>query len=126
MQPMNFSTHKNNIADLIEIALTKEKKDLIARFKIILGQGNSLFQTEDFTFWLQQLSSIDNREIPITKFGLDEAFRSLTSLRDRDRHSFKSSVLHICQQLFTYSHPDDLCQAKAEVKRQRAGRSPYK
>ncbi len=37
---MNFSTHKNNIADLIEIALSKEKKDLIAKFPVILDRCN--------------------------------------------------------------------------------------
>ena len=45
----------------------------------------------------------------MTKFGLQEAIYSLAHLHDLDRHSFKSIVLAICEQLFTYSNEDDLC-----------------
>ena len=78
---MNFSTHKNQIADLVELALGKEKKDLIARFKIILGQCNSLFESDRFTFWLEQLGSISVAEVPITKLGVSESLRLISYLR---------------------------------------------
>ncbi len=106
---MNFSSHKNHVADLIEIALTKNKQDLVARFKIILNKCSGLFKSEDFNFWLKQIGSMPCDEIPITKFGLQEASLSLKDLRDLNRHSFKSRVLFICEQLFTYSNQDDLC-----------------
>lgn len=106
---MNFSSHKHHLADLIELALTKEKKDLIAKFKLILGQCNSLFDSERFIFWLRQIDSIAIDEIPITKHGLLEASRSVSDLRNRDRQGFQNSVLDICEQLFTYSDIVDLC-----------------
>ena len=106
---MNFSTHKNQIADLIEIALTKDKIESIARFEIILGKCKSLFKTEEFDFWLCQLGLIEPNEIPMTKFGLEEASRSLSSLRNLNRNSFKSSVLDICERIFTYSNAEELC-----------------
>lgn len=106
---MNFSTHKNQIADLIEIALRQNKPDLIAKFRIILNQANTLFKTEDFNFWLQQIGSIPCEEIPLTKFGLQEASYSVANLRNLDRHNFKSRILNICEQLFTYSNEDELC-----------------
>ncbi|MEM7595822.1 MAG: hypothetical protein AAF383_30700, partial [Cyanobacteria bacterium P01_A01_bin.83] len=78
---MNFSTHKQQIVDAIEIALTKDRADLVARFKPILGQCNTLLKTDAYTFWLKQLSSIPVDEIPITKYGLENSWRSLSYLR---------------------------------------------
>jgi hypothetical protein len=75
---MNFNTHKQQIIDAIEIALTKEKAEIVARFKIILGKCNTLFKTTDYTFWLKQLNSISYDEIPITKHGLENTKRSLS------------------------------------------------
>ena len=111
---MNFNTHKQQISDLIEVALTKTKVDLIERFKIILGRCRSLFNSEKYDFWLQQLGTISVKEIPITKHGLNEVLRSISFLYAQDRHSFNGTVLHICEQLFTYSKADDLCQFKTQ------------
>jgi len=106
---MNLNSHKSYIADLVEIALTKDKNDLIERFKIIINLCSSLFGKEQFVFWLRQLGQIYYDEIPITKFGLREALLSASRLRNLDRHSFKSSILSICERLFTYSNADQLC-----------------
>ena len=106
---MDFGTHKQQIVDLIEIALIKDKANLIERFKLILNRASSLLKSIKFDFWLQQLGTIPQNEIPITKFGLDNARRSATFLRDSDRHSLESGIAKICEQLFTYSNEDDLC-----------------
>ena len=106
---MKFSSHQAQIADLIAIALTKNKVELINKFKNILGKCDRLFESPQFVFWLRQLGSISPSEIPITKYGLQESFRSLYFLQNANRHSFKSRVLGICEKLFTYSQIDDLC-----------------
>ena len=111
---MNFGTHKQQIIDSIEIAITKDKTNLIERFKLILNRASSLLKSEKFYFWLQQLGTIPSEEIPITKFGLDNARRSLAFLRGADRHSLESSIANICEQLFTYSNEDDLCLLQCE------------
>lgn len=110
---MNFGTHKQQIVDSIEIALTKEKADLIERFKIILNKCSSLLKSKRFYFWLQQLDTIPSDEIPLTKFGLDNARRSVAFLNG-DRHNLESGVASICEQLFTYSSEDDLCPLQCE------------
>jgi len=111
---MNFSTHKQQIVDSIEIALTKDKIDLIERFKLVLNQCRSLFKSTKFDFWLRQLGTIPHNEIPLTKFGLENAHRSAKHLPDCDRNSFENRVESICEQLFTYSHRDDLCLLQCE------------
>ena len=71
-------------------------------------------KSQRFDFWLQQLGSIPYHQIPITKFGLDNARRSITFLPDCPRNSFESRIANICEQLFTYSHKDDLCPFQCE------------
>ena len=111
---MNFGTHKQQIVDSIEIALTKEKTDLIERFKIILNKCSSLLKSKRFDFWLQQLDIIPSDKIPLTKFGLDNARCSVAFLRDSDRHDLESGIVSICEQLFTYSNKNDLCPLQCE------------
>lgn len=106
---MNFNTHKQQVIDLIEIALTKDKEDLIERFKIILNKSSSLLKSSKFDFWLVQLGSIPSNEIPITKLGLYEALHSVSNLQNLDRNSFESGILSICEELFTYSNDEDFC-----------------
>ena len=111
---MNFATHKQQIIDSIKIALSKDKKELIERFKIILNKSSSLLKSRRFDFWLQQLGTIPSDEIPITKFGLNNACRSIEFLQNSSRNSLESGVLNICEQLFTYSNGDDLCPFQCE------------
>jgi hypothetical protein len=111
---MNFNTHKQQIVDAIEVALSKDKIEMIERFKYILGKCNSLFKTNNYTFWLKQLNSIPRAEIPMTKYGLENSLRSLSYLRKSDRNNLKSAILHICEMLFTYSNSEDLCPFQTE------------
>ena len=112
---MNFRTHKQQIIDSIEIALTKRNRvDIIERFKIILSKCKSLLKSDRFDFWLYQLGSIPDREIPLTKFGLEEASRLLPSLITLDRNKFGNSILDICENLFTYYNAEELCPFQTE------------
>jgi hypothetical protein len=107
---MNFSTHKNKIIESIETALSKRKTGIVDDFKHILVKSSSLFKTNEFDFWLQQIGQIDLEEIPITHDGLNEAKRTLSSLKNSDRHQLCISIKNICEMLFSYCDEDNSCE----------------
>ncbi len=111
---MDFRTHKTKIIESVETALSKGKEGIVGDFKHILGKANSLFKTNDFDFWLQQIDQIDLKELPITHYGISEAKRDLSSLKDCDRHQLCSSIQSICELIFTFCDEDDQCEMQGD------------
>jgi len=104
---MNFSTYQNKLFEAIEIALNKDKKNMIGDFIRILANAETLFKTGNLEFWISQLGSHSWNDIPITKFGLKMAKSDLESLRESDRNSFPVAVNDMCLYLFTYCNESD-------------------
>lgn len=106
---MNFSTHKNRLIEQIGMALLKKREELISDFLEILKKSGELLKTDIFIFWSQQLTTTEPREIPITRFGLDEAKSRLPDLPQYDRNNLKEEIDSICERLFTYSNEEEQC-----------------
>ena len=107
---MNFSSHKNNIIKLIDIALKKEKKYLVNDFEVTLVKTNSLLKNNKLSFWQEQLITITIDELPITIYGLNKVINYyLPYLANQKKKYFTHSIDDICLNLFTYSKYDDLC-----------------
>lgn len=107
---MNFSSHQNSLIEKIELALSKSKKAMINDFKPILNQAKSLYKTTEFDFWLKTIGETESGELPVTNYGHGEALGSCKYLRKEDKNRVKSSILYICEALFTYSHEDESCE----------------
>ncbi len=107
---MNFSSHQNRLIENIELALKKSKNSMVNDFKPILSQAKSLYKTTDFDFWLKTIGEVESDELPITKYGHNEAVGVCQYLRKEDKNRVKNSILYICESLFTYSHEDENCE----------------
>ena len=107
---MNFSSHQNSLIEKIELALSKSKKAMVNDFKPILNQAKSLYKTNEFDFWLKTIGETESDELPVTNYGYSEALGSCKYLRKEDKNRVKSSILYICEALFTYSHEDENCE----------------
>ncbi len=113
---MNFSTHKKKLIESIEIALSKDKSDMVNAFRLILRSANSLFKSNIFDFWLEQIEQIELTGIPMTRYGLEEAKNIVKSLKNDmpTNKNLEFSLLDICEFLFTYNKEDDLCDRQSQ------------
>jgi len=106
---MNFNSHQNELLLKIENALTKNKKDMLKDFTNILTQAKTLYKSDVFDFWLRTIVEVDSSEIPMTKYGYDEAVHQSKFLKNANRNQFHEILSSICERLFTYSTEDEMC-----------------
>ena len=111
---MNFNSHKQKLIDSIKITLSKPKREIIQEFKPILSRAKELFNTNHYDFWLIQLGTIPINEIPMTFYGLESVQRSLKCLETHTRNELESAISYICEELFTYSNEDDICELQSD------------
>ena len=111
---MNFNSHKQKLIDSIKITLGKPKGEIIQGFKPILSSAKDLFNSNQYDFWLVQLGTIPIDEIPMTFYGLESAQRSLGRLENYTRNELESAISNICEQLFTYSNEEDMCDFQSD------------
>jgi hypothetical protein len=111
---MNFITHKQRLIDSIKIILVKPKADIIQGIKPILTNAKNLFKSKQYDFWLKQLGTIPIEEIPITHYGLDAAKRSLKNTDNLTRNSLDSTIIYICEKLFSYCSEEDMCAMQSD------------
>ena len=110
---MNFNTYleKNKLA--IINALSSEKSILINEFILILKNVSSLLKTDNFSFWIDELQSTDDSEIPMIKHAIIDAQKSWNEY-DPSRTTFGNTLLDTCEKLFTYWQEDDLCSMQGQ------------
>lgn len=117
---MNFSNHARDIRNRLVRSLRSGNKSLIVKqLAECVSSAKSLLSftssgnhwSEDFNFWLDQMGSTNIADIPMTKFGVEEARASLEETTDFDhpRIALRGMVLHACLYLLTYSQEDDQC-----------------
>ena len=110
---MKFNSHKVKLIESLQIALSKDKEEIIGDFKQILWNSNNLFKTDKFDFWLKQIGAIKTDEIPMTKYGLSEVRRRNVT-GDIDRTGLINLIENTCEKLFTYSNEDDCCSMQSD------------
>ena len=107
---MNFSTHVQNLITSISQCLTQDKAGIVYGFRPILSKANSLYKTNRFDFWLRQIGQTNLDEIPMTKFGVNEAKSSCLSLvKQLGQNNIEDTIDYICEDIFTYCRDDDMC-----------------
>ena len=104
---MNFDIHLERSKQAIIHALTSDKSKLIDEFITILKAVSSLLRTDSFDFWIKILQNTDYSEIPLTKYGIDDAFEAWQQYNP-NRTTFEGKLLSTCEKLFTYWQADDL------------------
>ena len=111
---MNFSTHKTRLLEETALAVSKSKFAMVEDFKHLLSTASNLLPEHDFSFWIKQIEETELDEIPITKYGLNEAKRSLEKQQELDRNKLAHLLSYLCEQLFTYSNSDDICEMQSD------------
>ena len=104
---MNFKTHQKIILENVETALSKSKVDLVSDFRTILPKAASLYKTDEFSFWIEELEKHPVSEIPMTVYGVKNAVNYLNTKEPMDRNSAVGTIAHICETLFTYQNEND-------------------
>ena len=99
--------HLEKFRQAVIHALNGDKSNLIDEFIIILKGVSSLLRTDSFNFWIKRLQNIDYSEIPLTKYGIDDAFEAWQQYSP-NRTTFEGKLLSTCEKLFTYWQADDL------------------
>ena len=111
---MNFSANKAKLLEDAALAIQKNKSALIADFKHLLSTASRSLPEHDFSFWIKQIEETELNEIPMTKYGLLEARRHLEKQQKLDRNELALLLLSLCEQLFTYSNSDDICELQSD------------
>lgn len=106
---MNFSSHQRKLVESIQVALEKDKKNLIGDFQWILSNARALLATDVLDFWLSQIENFPWQEIPITKYGHTVAVDYSRGLAACNRNRIVGCIGNICESLFTYSNDHDMC-----------------
>ena len=111
---MDFATHLQKLIESVIVALDKDRRGLVGDFREILSRSRSLFRSDEFDFWLHELGTVELTELPMTHYGLGEAKSRAKGLKPRDRGMVRRAILDICEYVFTYSHPDDICPLQSD------------
>ena len=77
---------------------------MVKDFRPILNHTNSLYKTKDFNFWLKTIGETNTDDLPVTKYGYNEALVACRYLHKEDKNRVRGLILYMCEALFTYSH----------------------
>ena len=111
---MNFSSHQKELLESIEVALSKGKLEMCSAFIKILQAASSLYHTKDYDFWIQQIQDTPVEEIPVTRYGHQNAGIAIKNLKKENRHQVQAGIVSISEGLFTYSNENDICPAQSD------------
>ena len=111
---MNFSSHQRELISSVGNALVHDKRELCAGFINILQKAESLYQTKDYEFWIQQIQETPVEELPVTIYGHQKACHTVENFKKENRHRVQAGIVSISEDLFTYSNKDDICPAQSD------------
>lgn len=101
----------NQLAQNLTQALNGSREELITAFRDrFLPDWIRRFESEHFLFWLRQLEQIESCELPITKFGVESAKRSLEIYSFDEDESLRHSLWFLCEDVFCYSNDSEYCE----------------
>jgi len=110
---MNIKSHLNKIKIEIIDSLLGDKKYLISNFDKILSNSSNLLQSDELTFWQNQIRDNQWDLIPITKYGISQELNQWKTYNPK-LNTLLNQLKQTSQNILLYWVKDDLCDKQGQ------------